>query len=371
MKYKEQRHRGLHPAAFTYEEWQKIRSVTDSMHHAAKRSERGRNIYEFAGYIACIHCGLPLRCQGHAVTKHLYYRDTAKSRRLPCSNGGELTIRADLATQQFGELLRSLRLPDNWRELIRQQMVTEAQAAGTTPESIEREKERLKLKKTRILKQHREGYIDDEELYGEMAAVELALKHLDAPEVNGVKYEEVVEAGEHLPGMTALWDVATVQERNEMIMILLQPGGLYYDLENKIVAAIKPQPAFLPILRMLSGVVEYDEAKGLLVTERWQDRNRRATASLSPVLTSSFLYQKLQRLLEQISNTAPHSLLPTTKRHPGPKKPRHGIPPEEWPTVLRRVVENQEPLRNVAEDYGVSYETVRRTVLSAQKKAVL
>jgi len=230
VKYKEQRHRGLHPAAFTYEEWQKIRSVTDSMHHAAKRSERGRNIYEFAGYIACIHCGLPLRCQGHAVTKHLYYRDTAKSRRLPCSNGGELTIRADLATQQFGELLRSLRLPDNWRELIRQQMVTEAQAAGTTPESIEREKERLKLKKTRILKQHREGYIDDEELYGEMAAVELALKHLDAPEVNGVKYEEVVEAGEHLPGMTALWDVATVQERNEMIMILLQPGGLYYDL---------------------------------------------------------------------------------------------------------------------------------------------
>ncbi len=266
VKYKEQRHRGLHPAAFTYEEWQKIRAVTDSMHHAAKRSERGRNIYEFAGYIACIHCGLPLRCQGHAVTKHLYYRDTAKSRRLPCSNGGELTIRADLATQHFGELLRSLRLPDNWRELIRQQMVTEAQAAGTTPESIEREKERLKLKKTRILKQHREGYIDDEELYGEMAAVELALKHLDAPEVNGVKYEEVVEAGEHLPGMTALWDVATVQERNEMVMILLQPGGLYYDLENKIVAAIKPQPAFLPVLRMLSGVVEYDEAKGLLVT---------------------------------------------------------------------------------------------------------
>jgi hypothetical protein len=42
--------------------------------------------------------------------------------------------------------------------------------------------------------------------------------------------------------------------------------------------------AFLPIFRMLSGVVEYEEANGLLVTERWQDRNRRATATLSPVL---------------------------------------------------------------------------------------
>jgi site-specific DNA recombinase len=60
-----------------------------------------------------------------------------------------------------------------------------------------------------------------------------------------------------------------------MMTIILEPGGLYYDLENKIVAAIKPQPTFLPLLRMLEGVVEYDEAKGLLVTERWQDRNRR------------------------------------------------------------------------------------------------
>ncbi|GAC1669120.1 MAG: hypothetical protein PVS3B1_07370 [Ktedonobacteraceae bacterium] len=275
VKYKEQRYRGLHPAAFTYEEWQKIRSMTDSMYHAPKRAERGRNTYEFAGYIACIHCGLPLRSQGHSVTKYLYYRDTAKSRRLPCSNGGELTIRADLVTQQFGELLKSLKLPDNWRELIRQRMFTEAQAAGKTPESTEREKERLKLKKTRILKQHREGYIDDEEFQGEMAAVELALKQLETPEVNGMKYEEVVEAGEHLPGMAALWDVATIEERREMIMIILEPGGLYYDLENKIVAAIKPQSTFLPILRMLTGVIEYNEANGLLVTERWQDRNRR------------------------------------------------------------------------------------------------
>jgi hypothetical protein len=48
-------------------------------------------------------------------------------------------------------------------------------------------------------------------------------------------------------------------------------------------------------------------------------------------------------------------------------KPRHGIPPEEWPKVLRRVVENQEPLRKVASDYDVSYETVRRVVGGARK----
>ena len=58
-----------------------------------------------------------------------------------------------------------------------------------------------------------------------------------------------------------------------------------------------------------------------------------------------------------------------TKRHPGPVKPRYGIPSEEWPTVLRRVVENEEPLRRVADDYGVSYETVRRTVMVARQQS--
>jgi hypothetical protein len=139
-----------------------------------------------------------------------------------------LVIRSDLVRQQFGDMLKSLSLPDNWREEIRRQMVAEAQAAGVTGESVEREKERLKLKRVRVLKQHREGYIDDDEFQGEMAAVDLALRQLETAEVNGVKFDDVIAAGEHIPGMAALWDVATGEERREMAMLLLEPGGLYY-----------------------------------------------------------------------------------------------------------------------------------------------
>jgi hypothetical protein len=38
------------------------------------------------------------------------------------------------------------------------------------------------------LKLYKEGYIDEEEFQGEMAAAELALKQLDTPEVDGVTY---------------------------------------------------------------------------------------------------------------------------------------------------------------------------------------
>lgn len=102
-------------------------------------------------------------------------------------------------------------------------------------------------------------------------------------------------------------------------------------------------------------------------------RNRRATASLSPVLihfhsSTSFLYQKLQQLLQDDACSVKHAPVPATPRHPGPTKPRRRIPAEEWPTVLRRVVENQEPLRKVADEYGVSYETIRRIVNTARKR---
>ena len=276
VKYHEQRFRGLHPAAFTYDEWQQIRTITQSMTHAPQRQAQAKRFYEFAGYLADMHCGLRLRAQGKSTTTdYEYYRDSARERRIPCPSGGNLVIRSDLVRAQFGELLRSFMLQDNWREEIRRQMVAEALAEGVPGEAVERDKERLKLKRTRVLKQHREGYIDDDEFHGEMAAVELALRQLEAPEVDGVTFDDVIAAGEHIPGMAALWDVATPEERREMIVLLLEPGGLYYDLEVKTIAALKPRPPFVPILRMLNGVVEYDETNGMIVTERWQDRNRR------------------------------------------------------------------------------------------------
>ena len=52
--------------------------------------------------------------------------------------------------------------------------------------------------------------------------------------------------------------------------------------------------------------------------------------------------------------------------HAGPD-PRWKIPPSEWATVLQRV-EQGEPLRHIAYDYGVSYEAVRRVLCAARRR---
>ncbi|HEU5376306.1 MAG TPA: recombinase family protein [Ktedonobacteraceae bacterium] len=269
--YKGQRFRGQHPAAFTFEEWQRIRTGTRLNYKAPHRSKQAQRIYEFSGYIVCVHCGLNLRCRGASGSAaYAYYKDMAKARQLPCPVGGYRQVRTDLVTQQFGALLQSLRLPPYWRDMVREKLLETAKKTGLDTASIEREKERLKLKRGRLLKQHRDGYIDDEELEGEVAAIDLALRNLEAPEADGVHLEDVIAAGERLPGMAALWNVATPEERREMVTLLLEPGGLHYDVERKEIAAITPRPTFLPVLRLLEGIIAYEEASGVLITSRWQ-----------------------------------------------------------------------------------------------------
>jgi hypothetical protein len=55
------------------------------------------------------------------------------------------------------------------------------------------------------------------------------------------------------------------------------------------------------------------------------------------------------------------------QRRPGPKHLADGLPASEWPTVVQRVVEQNEPLRRVAAASGVSPETIRRLLLHVQK----
>ena len=92
------------------------------------------------------------------------------------------------------------------------------------------------------------------------------------------------------------------------------------------------------------------------------------SSSLSPILylfqiPTSILSRKLQIVLSEIETP----LVIETQRRPGPKDIPYGIPEDQWPTVLHRVLEHKESLRRVADDYGVSHETIRRMVRAAHK----
>ncbi len=78
-------------------------------------------------------------------------------------------------------------------------------------------------------------------------------------------------------------------------------------------------------------------------------------------VASTTLSQKLKHLLAEDVTQPPI----VEQRRPQPKTPKHGIPSSAWPHVFRRVMENHEPLRTVADEYGVSHETGRRGIIAA------
>jgi site-specific DNA recombinase len=283
--YKGQRYRGQHQATFTYEEWQQIRQATEAMYNKPKRASAARRAYEFAGYIVEVHCGLGMRVSG-GQNGRSYYRDVAKTRRLPCPIGGDLLVRTDLVRRQFGELLKDLQLPEDWRTLVKRQMQEAAESGDASQEVQKREseKERLKLKRTRLIKLYREGYTDEKEFQSEMAATELLLKELEAPQLNGVSLEQVIAAGERLPDMAALWEVSTPEERQRMVKLLLQPEGLYYDPKEKVIVALRPNPATSYILRLIDGIEPKADDEGLLlIKENCQDIPEIPSVPVAPV----------------------------------------------------------------------------------------
>jgi site-specific DNA recombinase len=73
-----------------------------------------------------------------------------------------------------------------------------------------------------------------------------------------------------------LWEVVTPEERREMVLLLLEPGGLYYDLELKEIAALKPRSAFLPMMQLIERLIENKEATWTLATSEWRRPNGRA-----------------------------------------------------------------------------------------------
>jgi site-specific DNA recombinase len=95
------------------------------------------------------------------------------------------------------------------------------------------------------------------------------LGRLNLPTPERLSLDVILEAGERLPGIAALWEIATPEEQREVVMLLLEVGGLYYDLERKMIAAIEPRSVWLPVLRLAQGVQESQEEAGLLVIGDW------------------------------------------------------------------------------------------------------
>jgi hypothetical protein len=197
-------------------------------------------------------------------TFHVYYRDTSALRKLPCPAAGHLMVDAQLLMRQFGELLSSVTLPSTWRDAI-----AERCRGSGEPRDLERPKKRraeLEAEQQRLVVAFTKGYLPELDLDERVNQIRLELQRLPNPETKqdvGTQIAELISAGETLADMAGYWEVATAEERRDMVWALLPAEGLIYDLERRMIAAILPRPAVLPVLALgLEGVWERRDDEG-------------------------------------------------------------------------------------------------------------
>ena len=63
-----------------------------------------------------------------------------------------------------------------------------------------------------------------------------------------LEHAQVVTLGDNVEGVVAAWEIATKEERREMLQMMLD--AVYIDMTTKEVVGLKPKAAFLPLFNL-------------------------------------------------------------------------------------------------------------------------
>jgi len=98
---------------------------------------------------------------------------------------------------------------------------------------------------------YREGDIDRREYQQEPALTKAAL---DATRAS--VDDEVVRYGDHIEGLVEAWWAATLEERHQLLSMMLY--AVYVDMAQGLVLGLKPKPEFLPLFNLVEPVTTGD-----------------------------------------------------------------------------------------------------------------
>ena len=188
--------------------------------------------YLLKGLVRCVHCGMPMWAQTYKNGRR-YYREHRESRsiaRCPAAGG---FISCDVADEQVGEFIRSIRLPDDWLDRALERVKLKDRV-----KHVQEERKRLGERLRRMAKAFVDGLFDDGEYRRQKEQIEFELASLVVPEADITE-----EAGKLLVELPRLWAGATPEERRRLLLTVLD--AVYVDTQGeKRVVEVRPKAAF-------------------------------------------------------------------------------------------------------------------------------
>lgn len=319
---------GKHQAAWPYELWQRMQEVKMGQYRRPSKVAQ-RNPHEFSRIIVCAACHRPLRVAAGGKAGWRYYRDTSSERKLPCPASGSLSVRSSLVVSQFGDILRSVELPEQWRQIIVDRCMAASETGDTENGRAQQRRKEIEAEQERIATLFTKGYITEEKLDEQMGKLRDELFTLPVPKVQDAQsmVREAIGMGETLGGMVDYWNEALPEEKRDIVWSLLQLEGLVYDLERQVIVGLRPRDSVLAVL-----------ALGLEATGMWEQR-------------ANGLWLKEDYWPPKVVRDDPH--------RPPPQPPSMTPAQQERAIMLIR---QGMSLRQVAKIMDVSYQSVHRLV---------
>jgi hypothetical protein len=205
---------------------------SSTLSHVAPRD------YLLKGLIRCAHCGMNAWAQTYK-NGNTYYRETRSSNgagECPAQGG---SISCEMPDEQVARIIRAVELPQDWMDRA-VAIISEKDEVARVKEERARVAERLR----RLGRAYVDGLFPDTEYRRQKHALETELESLIVPEVDAA-----AEAGRLITQLPELWNGATLAERHELLVLMLD--GVYVDMKGcRSVIAIKPKPAFKAVLQV-------------------------------------------------------------------------------------------------------------------------
>jgi site-specific DNA recombinase len=264
VKHKDELYQGAHEPLISKETFDLVET------NLQKNSGRSRTLaphperdYLLKGLIRCAYCLMPMWSQTYKSGQR-YYREHRASRSLvDCpSAGGAITCH--IPDEQMGRIVSAIELGPRW-----QQQVLAIISVKDEVERVKEQRLRVKDKLKRLGKAFVDGVYDEKEYQRQRRQLELELDSLVVPEADAAE-----EAGKLIQQLPDLWEGATLGERRQLLLTMLD--GVYVDSkEERRIVALKPKPAFKALFQIAttkegSRVVLYNE-KTLALSESSDD----------------------------------------------------------------------------------------------------
>ena len=193
--------------------------------------------------VVCSYCGRRLNIQTPKSCA-TYYRENSHHRGYhDCPYIGQ-SVRAEVIDEQIADLIRSIRLPENWEPIVRQ-MLNEQR------DQVDPEAERKEIRGTlRLMRENFERWLYEGEEYQYWQKVnalkeKLALlERAPDPAIN--------RAAQTLLDLRETWENTTQEERKDLVHVMIQEVGV--DMEAKCILWVRARPDYEPLFSILDSL---------------------------------------------------------------------------------------------------------------------